>query len=268
MAICFQTLASGSKGNAILVSNSCSRILIDAGLSCKELHRRMDQADIAASDLQGVVVTHEHQDHVRGVGVLSRRHDLPVYLTRGTLENLPQQVGTLAATHLFRDGHSFNIGDFHITPFSISHDAHDPVGLVIESEGCKLGICTDLGVVTQLVRKKLEGCHGLVLEANHDVDLLINGPYPWHLKQRIRSRHGHLSNADSCELLNALFHDGLQSVVLAHLSETNNRPDLLMMSVRELCPDSRWGDVHFDVGQQHCIGAAVEIQGCGSNGEG
>jgi phosphoribosyl 1,2-cyclic phosphodiesterase len=260
MAISFQTLASGSKGNAIVVSSMRTRILIDVGLSGKELQRRMHQAGMSTSDLHGVVVTHEHQDHVRGVGVLSRRYDLPVYLTRGTLESLPQQVGALAQAQLFRDGHSFNIGDLHITPFAISHDANDPVGLIIESDGCKLGICTDLGVATQLVRKKLEGCHGLVLEANHDVDLLLSGPYPWHLKQRIRSRHGHLSNIDSCELLNSLLHDGLQVVVLAHLSETNNRPELVLESVRGLCLESRWREIRFDIGQQHCISSALEIQ--------
>jgi phosphoribosyl 1,2-cyclic phosphodiesterase len=260
MAMFFQTLASGSKGNAIVVGSTRTRILVDVGLSGKELHRRMHLADIGVADLAAVVVTHEHQDHVRGVGVLSRRYDLPVYLTRGTLENLPQQVGALAHAQIFRDGHSFSIGDLCITPFAISHDALDPVGLIIENGGFRLGICTDLGVATQLVRKKLEGCHGLVLEANHDVDLLLSGPYPWHLKQRIRSRHGHLSNTDSCQLLGELLHDGLQVVVLAHLSETNNRPELVLESVRGFRSEPRWRDIRFDVGSQHSIGTAMEIR--------
>jgi phosphoribosyl 1,2-cyclic phosphodiesterase len=259
MAISFQTLASGSKGNAIVVSSEHTRVLIDVGLTGKELHRRMQLAGMNVEELRGVVVTHEHTDHVRGVGVLSRRYDLSVHLTRGTLENLPRHVGALARTQLFRDGHSFAIGDLLVTPFAISHDANDPVGLIIENDGCKLGICTDLGVVTQLVRKRLEGCHGLVLEANHDVDLLLNGPYPWDLKQRIRSRHGHLSNTDSCELLKDLLHDGLQAVILAHLSETNNRPELVLESIRGLCLESRWREIHFAIGQQHSIGKALQI---------
>jgi phosphoribosyl 1,2-cyclic phosphodiesterase len=260
MAISFQTLASGSKGNAIVVSSIHTRILIDVGLTGKELHRRMHLAGMNAAELHGVVVTHEHTDHVRGVGVLSRRYDLPVHLTRGTLENLPQQVGALARPQLFRDGHTFNIGDLLVTPFAISHDASDPVGLIVENDGCRLGICTDLGVATQLVRQRLAGCHGLVLEANHDVDLLLNGPYPWDLKQRIRSRHGHLSNTDSCELLKELLHDGLQAVVLAHLSETNNRPELVLESIRGLRLNSEWREIHFDIGPQHSIGKALEIR--------
>jgi phosphoribosyl 1,2-cyclic phosphodiesterase len=260
MAISFQILASGSKGNAMVVSSPQTSILVDVGLSGKELHRRLQQADVGATDLRGMVITHEHQDHVRGAGVVSRRYDLPVYLTQGTLENLPQQVGTLARPQLFRDGHSFLIGDLRITPFAISHDANDPVGLTIENDGCKLGICTDLGVVTQLVRKKLEGCQALVLEANHDRDLLLNGPYPWHLKQRIRSRHGHLSNTDSCELLRELVHDRLQVVVLAHLSETNNRPELVREVFKGFCQGSRWCQLRFEVGQQHAIGGAIQIR--------
>lgn len=260
MAISFQILASGSKGNAIVVSSSRTRILIDAGLTGKELHRRMQLADIGATEIQGVIVTHEHHDHVRGAGVFSRRYELPVYLTQGTLENLPQQVGALACPRVFRSGYSFHIGDLSVTPFAISHDASDPVGLTIENDGCKLGICTDLGVATQLVRKKLEGCQAMVLEANHDVDLLLDGPYPWHLKQRIRSRHGHLSNADSCELLKALLHDQLQVVVLAHLSETNNRPELVRETFRGFCQESRWREIRFEVGQQHTIGSAMDVR--------
>jgi phosphoribosyl 1,2-cyclic phosphodiesterase len=259
MSISLQVLASGSKGNAALVCSAKTRLLVDAGLSGKELVRRMEQAGVGAKQLDGIVVTHEHQDHVRGIGVLSRRFDLPVFLSRGTLESLPREVGELAHVQLVRDGCGFQIGDLQIASFSITHDARDPIGMVINNGDCRLGICTDLGVATQLVRKKLEGCQGLLLEANHDPEMLINGPYPWHLKQRIRSRHGHLSNADSCALLKDLIHQGLQAVVLAHLSETNNRPELVMESLGELLCQEQWQQVRLDIGKQHAVSDFIEL---------
>jgi phosphoribosyl 1,2-cyclic phosphodiesterase len=259
MSLALQVLASGSKGNAVLVTSSKTRVLVDAGLSGKELARRMEQVGISARQLDALIVTHEHQDHVRGLGVLSRRFDLPVFLSRGTLENLPPGIGELAQSHLFRDGTAFQIGDLQISPFAISHDAQDPVGMVIESGACRLGFCTDLGVVTQLVRTKLQGCQGLLLEANHDPELLINGPYPWHLKQRIRSRHGHLSNADACALLQELMHEGLQAVVLAHLSETNNRPDLVLQSLSDLRCQEGWRQIRVDIGKQHAVSDFIEL---------
>lgn len=259
MPLFFQTLASGSKGNAILIGSPKTQILLDAGLSGKELTRRLDQTPVKANRLSALVVTHEHQDHVRGLGILSRRFDLPVYLTQGTLDHLPSQIGQFASFKIFKAGFSFNIGDLHLQPFSISHDAQDPVGFVIEHEGSKLGVCTDLGVATHLVKQRLQGCHGLVLEANHDVRLLLDGPYPPHLKQRIRSRHGHLSNEDTCELLKILYHSELQAVILAHLSEVNNHPDLVFQSSQDLRFQNGWHDVRFEIGKQNEISPTIEI---------
>ena len=259
MSILFQVLASGSKGNAILVCSSKTRVLVDAGLSGTELVRRLEQAGHSARRLDALIVTHEHQDHVRGVGVLSRRFNLPVYCSRGTLENLPMQVGKLAHTQLFQTGHPYRIGDLLIHPFAVSHDARDPAGMTIENDDCRLGMCTDLGIVTQLVRQRLQGCRGLLLEANHDLELLMNGPYPWHLKQRIRGRHGHLSNTDTYELLRELFHEGLRAVVLAHLSEINNRPKLVLEALADLRQRAEWEGIHFHIGKQHEIGCALEL---------
>ena len=251
MPLLFQVLASGSKGNAVLVCTQQTRLLLDAGLSAKELTSRLHQTSTKANQLDAVVISHEHTDHVRGLGTLSRRFGLPVYLTQGTLDNLPLEIGQLPDIRLFQPGAPFAVGDLRIQPFAISHDAQDPAGFIFEHDGHRLGVCTDLGVVTQLVRTRLQGCHGLIVEANHDPELLFNGPYPMQLKQRIRSRHGHLSNRESFELLQAIHHSALQIVLFAHLSEVNNHPELVLKSSRELLNDSRWEGIAMEVGKQH-----------------
>ncbi len=259
MPLFFQVLASGSKGNSILVCSPKTRILMDAGLSGRELARRLEKTPVNGHQLDALVLSHEHSDHVHGAGILSRRFGLPVYLSEGTLDSLPPQIGRLAQHEIFQVGTSFRIGDLSLQSFSISHDAREPSGFVIEHDGVKLGVCTDLGVATQLVKTRLKGCHGLIIEANHDVDRLINGPYPWHLKQRIRSRHGHLSNSDTCELLKTLHHECLHSVVFAHLSEINNLPELVMEASSELTEDPAWENVGFEIGKQHEVARSVEL---------
>jgi phosphoribosyl 1,2-cyclic phosphodiesterase len=260
MPLLFQSLASGSKGNAILVCSQKTRILVDAGLSARELVNRLQQTGVKADQLDAVVISHEHTDHVRGLGTLSRRFDLPVYLTQGTLDHLPPDIGQLADVKLFQPGSSFVIGDFRIQPFAISHDARDPAAFVVEHETHRLGVCTDLGIATQLVRTRLQGCHGLILEANHDPELLLKGPYPLPLKQRIRSRHGHLSNAESFELLQSIHHRDLQIVLFAHLSEVNNQPDLVLSSCRKFLNGSGWNCVSLEVGKQHEVSKAFTLR--------
>jgi phosphoribosyl 1,2-cyclic phosphodiesterase len=259
MSLFYQVLASGSKGNAILVCSSKTRVLFDAGLSGKELSRRMEKTPLNGEKLDALVLSHEHQDHTRGAGVISRRFDLPVYLTRGTLENLAQPVGQLAHAHLFQTGASFLIGDLTVQPFAISHDACEPCGFVIQQGSVRMAICTDLGVATQLVKTRLQGCRALVLESNHDVTRLMEGPYPWHLKQRIRSRHGHLSNDDTIALLRELHHEGLKSVLLAHLSEVNNHPELVRQSFQSLQCSQEWEEVRFEIGSQDAASPGIEV---------
>jgi phosphoribosyl 1,2-cyclic phosphodiesterase len=258
MSLFVQVLASGSKGNATLICSAKTRILIDAGLSAKQLVYRLEATGIEPRQLSAVVISHEHQDHVRGAGVMSRRFDLPVYLTRGTLENLPYQIGHLQP-QIFTPGAPFKIGDLEIQPFSISHDAREPAGFVIEHNGCRLGVCTDLGIATHLVRTRLQACHGLVLEANHDIEMLQKGPYPPHLQQRIRSRHGHLSNADTCELLKEIHHIRLQAVIFAHLSEVNNHPDVVKLSSQGLRCQPEWESVRFEIGKQYEVTPGIEL---------
>lgn len=244
LSVC--VLASGSKGNAIYVSDGETELLVDAGLSGIEIERRMAMAKLQPDSLSAIVVSHEHSDHVRGVGVLSRRYDLPVYISPHTHRATGKQLGRLFEVHPFEIGRSFQINDLSIHPFSTSHDAEDSAGFTFSCNGRKVGIATDLGVATGMVRQHLKACDILVLEANHDPEMLINGPYPWPLKQRIKSRNGHLSNEDSGDLLAEIKHDGLCHVILAHLSETNNTPEKALKAV-ELALGESNGDRSFDI---------------------
>ena len=221
LAVC--TLASGSKGNATYISDGETSILIDAGLSGIELQRRLASRDLSPENLDAIIVTHEHSDHVRGVGILSRRYKLPVYINPKTHRASPR-IGKLHETRPFECGTTFHVNKMAIHPFAISHDAENPAGFTIGQNGTTVGIATDLGIATAMVRQHLKRCALLILEANHDLTMLETGPYPWPLKQRIRGRTGHLSNPDSKKLLKELQHKGLRHVILGHLSEINNTP--------------------------------------------
>jgi len=230
---CFKVcvLASGSKGNSVYISNGRASILFDAGLSGKEIERRMLARNLDPKTLTGIVVSHEHSDHIQGVGILSRRYKLPVYITPKTAAAASQLMGKLHRTAPIECGTSFKIEGMLIRPFSISHDADDPAGFTVTYNGHKVGLATDLGVATGMVKEHLKGCNSLIIEANHDMEMLINGPYPWYLKQRIKGRSGHLSNEDSCNLLGEVLHKELTTVILAHLSEQNNHPEKALTAV-------------------------------------
>ncbi len=229
LAVC--VLASGSKGNAIYVSDGRHAILIDAGLSGIEIQQRLCTAGLSAEALRAIVVSHEHSDHVRGVGVLARRFKLPVYASNRTAQAAAAQWGRIDDLCRFEIGTDFTIGGLALHPFATSHDAADPSGFTITCRHHKIGIATDLGIATGMVKHHLKGCSLLVLEANHDPLMLNQGPYPWPLKQRIRSRNGHLSNDASRDLLGEVCHSGLGHVVLAHLSEINNTPEKALQTV-------------------------------------
>lgn len=223
-SFCLCPLASGSKGNAIFVSTPDTAVLVDAGLSGIEIQRRMAAVGRAPEELKAIIITHEHTDHVKGAGVLSRRFNIPVYVTVDTF-NACKGLGKIDQVKFFECGASFDIGSLVINPFAVSHDACDPAGLTLQHQGKKIGIATDLGVVTHLVRNHLSFANALYIEANHDPEMLMTGPYPWYLKQRIQSRTGHLSNQDARDLVAQLSHKDLEHVVLAHLSEENNCPE-------------------------------------------
>ncbi|MBI4961709.1 MAG: MBL fold metallo-hydrolase [Desulfomonile tiedjei] len=221
-------LASGSAGNSFLVQCNGSAVLVDAGLSAKQISLRLDTVGIDPGSLKGILVSHGHSDHVKGVGVLSRKYKLPVWINEGTWSVVESSVGAVHRLEIFETGKVFRAAGFKIHPFSVPHDCVDPVGFRICMGSARLGIATDLGTATGLVTTHLTGLQVVVLESNHDPKMLMDGPYPWELKQRVRGRLGHLSNPDSARLLQRIFSDELQAVVLAHMSETNNRAELAL----------------------------------------
>ena len=224
MRVCL--LASGSRGNAALIEADGCRLLIDAGLSAREIDRRLATLELEGSDLNAIIVSHEHHDHTCGIGPLARRYQLPVYIDTQTVNQLPK-LGKIADLRYFKAGEKLSLQNLTIETFSTAHDAVNPVGFVIDSSEGRIGYATDLGLATRLVVEQLRNCRVLVLEANHDEQMLLDGPYPWHLKQRIRGRLGHLSNTDSVKLLNEIAWDGLEALFLAHLSGDNNCPKLV-----------------------------------------
>ena len=218
----FSLLGSGSQGNALLVVSSRAKILIDSGLSLKRVQERVAGAGESLEGLKAVFVTHEHTDHVSGVGVLARKTEAPVYMTEATRAHLPPSVGRIPYIETFEAGEDVAIDGLVVSSFSVSHDAADPVSFVVRHGDVRLGIACDLGHAPRLVQTRLKGANALVLESNHCPDLLMRGPYPPQLQQRVRSRHGHLSNPDMNALLSGLVHEALEVVVLAHLSQENN----------------------------------------------
>jgi len=251
MGIKLSVLASGSRGNSIYFATERVRLLIDAGLSGREIKRRLATMGVNPRDLHGIIVTHEHLDHVRGLGSLARRYELPVYLNQLTHAHLPETVGTLGEKVEFATGRTFSVGDITIHPFAISHDAADPVGFVLGNGSVKVGVCTDLGAATNLVHRHLENCSILVLEANHDIEMLRKGPYPWPVKQRIKSRFGHLSNEQSIKVLSRVFSEGLQEVIFAHMSETNNSSEMVLNTFASMLPRHMRDRLRITLACQH-----------------
>lgn len=216
------SLGSGSRGNATYISDGKTSVLIDAGFSTKELERRMSLKGISPKSLNAIIISHEHSDHINGVSLLSRRYEIPVCVSSETYKIASAKIGNVFKIRQFTPGSCFAVNDLNVHPFSISHDASDPCGFTVRKNETKIGIATDLGIATKLVKEHLKGCRVLIVEANHDPEMLMNGPYPWHLKQRVKGRSGHLSNYDTAALLKELRHDGLAHVVLAHISQKNN----------------------------------------------
>jgi len=225
-------LASGSSGNSIYVASQSTRILIDAGLSAKQVAVRLEQIGVVPESIAGICVSHEHGDHIAGIRVLQKRHGIPVYTNAGTLNGIRRQPkADEISARIFQTGSPFEIGDITVEPFSVPHDAYEPVGFLLRTAECTVGIVTDLGMSTSLIREKLRGCDAIIVESNHDEDLLQEAPRPWSLKQRIRSRQGHLSNMDAARLISDCATERLAHVFLAHLSSDCNSPDTALRTV-------------------------------------
>jgi phosphoribosyl 1,2-cyclic phosphodiesterase len=252
------SLASGSKGNCLYLETGDLRVLIDVGLSLRETLLRMEGCGIDPDGVHAVLVTHEHIDHIRSAGSFSRKFKVPVFASH-LVRRKAEKYLSKAQVIEFESGSAFIFRSSRIDPFPITHDSCDPVGFVIESPEGRCGSATDLGVVTRLVAEKLRGCRFLNLESNHDPEMLMNGPYPWDLKQRIKSRHGHLSNQESLELLHDLAHDGLEALVMAHLSEVNNHPDHVVRSTESFLRDQNVCAPSIVIGDQFHASCLIHI---------
>jgi phosphoribosyl 1,2-cyclic phosphodiesterase len=240
MGVSVSVLASGSRGNSAIVESSSTRILVDAGISCRETFKRLKAIDGDPHSLAAIVITHEHADHVYGLLVLARKLNVPVFVTGAThqawVRGVRDAMGEPPDTQkieFFSSGRSFQIGDIEIRPFTIPHDAADPVGFTFRAEGVKIGFVTDLGYMPASVCDHLRSCDVLVLESNHDLEMLRGGPYPWSVKQRVMSRVGHLSNEKLAEFFASDYDGNAAFIVLAHLSEQNNHPEIALRAAEK-----------------------------------
>jgi phosphoribosyl 1,2-cyclic phosphodiesterase len=234
------TLGSGSKGNAVLIECGDTRVLVDAGFSARRIGERLAAIGVDPRSICALLLTHEHRDHVSALEGVAKRWCWPVYLTRGTALGAAEALAG-ATTHEIVAGGTFGIGSLSMTPVRTSHDAAEPVAYVATSErsGMRMAVVTDLGVVTNAVREAVRNVDVLVVESNHDEVMLQTGPYPYHLKRRVAGDRGHLSNRAAGELLAECTHRGLQQVVLAHLSETNNTPAVALEAMRAVARKAR-----------------------------
>jgi phosphoribosyl 1,2-cyclic phosphodiesterase len=218
-------LASGSSGNSTLVRSGGCSLLVDVGISALQIRRRMEQFGHTAAEVSAVLLSHEHSDHVRGLEVLLKRDPMAVWATAGTWSSVPVHASSGGE---LSSGRSLRIGPFKVLPVATSHDAREPVAFMIDDGDHRLALCTDTGVFTGLLSQRLAGCDLLLIETNHDADMLRNGPYPWPLKQRIASRTGHLANHQSAEAVDRLRSSALKAVLGLHLSAENNLPELAL----------------------------------------
>lgn len=231
----FSPLYSGSSGNCTFIEAGSVRLLVDAGLPGSKIEQALCAVGAPADTITAMLVTHEHIDHVRGLGVLARKHKIPIYANAACWEAMPSSLGEIppACVRVIETGRDFYIKDVNVTPFATPHDAAEPVGYTFAQGGWKAGVLTDIGHVDERLIDAVSECDILLLEANHDVDMLKAGPYPYVLKQRILSRNGHLSNEDSGRALCRLFARGLRNAILGHLSAENNDERLAMATVEE-----------------------------------
>jgi len=238
----FASLGSGSSGNATLISDGDSLVLLDCGFGIKETEKRMLRLGCAPDALTGILVTHEHSDHIKGVAPLARKYNTPVYMTEGTLAS--RDYGRIPELRLIRDYAQFTVGCLTVTPVVVPHDAREPAQFILTNPaGLRLGVLTDLGSITSHIEDAYRGCDGLLLEANHDLDMLARGPYPPSLKSRVSSPWGHLNNGQTAQFLRSLELQGIQEIVVGHISRKNNSIERVQLALQEIINEAR--SVHF-----------------------
>lgn len=228
----FCPLASGSKGNCIYLGTEHTKILIDAGISGRAIKKKLEEIDVSIEEIDAVLVTHEHSDHIMGLKVLANRLNIPIIANSETAKGIAGYLKSVPKFKIFATGESFEFGDLDIHPFTIQHDTPDPVAFTIKTDEYKMGFCTDLGFATTLVEQKLKNCDFLYLEANHTPSMVHASARPLIYKQRVLGRHGHLSNEDCAALVQKIIHDKLKKIYLAHLSEECNAPEAALATVR------------------------------------
>ncbi len=249
-------LGSGSEGNSALVYSETTAVLIDAGFSCRKIVEKLEGVGFDAANLDALLITHEHGDHMRGAGILSKKYSLPVYLTEGTLSGSRGALHKDVSREVIRSEQTFAVGDIEIDPFTIPHDVAEPVAFLLSHGGRRALVLTDIGKVTVRAVEKIRKAHLAVVESNHDTELLKIGPYPWPLKERIRGGLGHLSNDDCADLLKNAGSNGLETVIFGHLSRTNNNPDLVRITADNLFAE--W-DVKYAIASQHAPTATFVV---------
>jgi len=261
------SIASGSSGNAVYAGTDRTHVLVDAGISNRRIEQGLASAGITADELTALVITHEHTDHVKGLNVLVRRHEVPVYLTAGT-RNALLKGGSLAGIpeeliHIVSAGEMFTVGDVSIRPFSVDHDAAEPVAYRMESGGKAVAVATDMGHYTEETVANLLGLDAVLIESNHDIRMLEAGPYPYALKRRILGNFGHLSNESCGKLLTRILHDDMKKIILGHLSKENNFPELAFETVRWEITDGscpyKGDDFMIQVASRDRVSALTEI---------
>ena len=238
----FASLGSGSRGNATLVKYKSTTLLVDCGFSLRETEARLERFNVSADMIDAVLVTHEHGDHIRGVGPFARKHKTPVWMTHGTSRST--SLGDIPVSHEIVIGEQLELGDIDVTPYSVPHDASEPCQFLFSGGQHKLGLLTDVGMITPYIVSMLNGVNALLLECNHDVEMLADGEYPLHLKKRVGSDYGHLNNAQAAELLQKIDSSKLATIVAMHISEKNNDPILARQALAEVLDwDSE--DIHI-----------------------
>lgn len=257
----FIPLISGSSGNSSLIEAGGKKLLVDAGHTGKCIQDALRMVGTDPTELSGILVTHDHVDHTKGVGVLSRRYDLPVYANAGTFETMKPIVNEIAFPNvrLFRSNQDFYIGDINITPFKTPHDAAEPVGFAFTYRGCKLTYMTDIGCMREELYEHAANSNLLFIEANHDIPMLKNGPYPYALKKRILSDKGHLSNDNCGRALVRLYGLGVRSAILGHLSKENNTEELAYSTVRGLLEAEGITDMQLTVAKRSTVTGVFEF---------
>lgn len=254
----FCPLASGSKGNALFVGTPHTKVLIDAGLSARKIQQKLEEINVDLSEIDAIIITHEHSDHIKGLQILGCKMGIPVFANSETARAIYETIGDAPKFKIFSSGEKFEFGDIEFDPFSIQHDAIDPVGFTVRINSTKIGICADLGFATTLVQNKLQECDYLYLEANHQVEMVHACARPPIYKQRVLGRLGHLSNVQAADLLKTLLNKSLKHVFLAHLSSECNHPELAQKTLQAVL-DSEKTNASLSIAYQEQVSKLITL---------